>query len=346
MTEQEPIQGRIKRNLDMLSNLSTKNNFLKMALYLVIFFLLYVSTPMLSESVLIWKTLVKIIYSILIFLLGAEIIHIVSTIIPRRINSHRTSVITRQLLTLLWGLVIVSSLFTLLSIEPTIASVILGIVGFGLTFSLQQPILSFIGWVYIVWRDPFEIGDRIKVGEDIKGDVLHFDYFSTHLLEVGGEYTSTQTPSGRTVTFPNAMLLQKPVFNYTKTGNFIWDEISINVAYGSDLEFIDDTIQKALEDDFAFEELEKSVKKMAKMYNKSFIHDVEIDYKPSVIFLPNSFGWIEVKTSYMTNIKTMSLKKKELTKVIMGELKKHPDKIKFPGNVHNPETLPETSLNE
>ncbi|MFL5730426.1 MAG: mechanosensitive ion channel family protein, partial [Cytophagaceae bacterium] len=93
------------------------------------------------------------------------------------------------------------------------AVVSLGLLSIILGFALQTPILSFIGWIYIVVRKPFKIGDRIRVGED-EGDVIDIDYLDTTMWEIKGGL-STDHPSGRIIRFPNSNILNASIFNYS-----------------------------------------------------------------------------------------------------------------------------------
>lgn len=79
----------------------------------------------------------------------------------------------------------------------------LGVVGFAITFALQQPLLSLLGWLYIMAKRPYAVGDRVRIGET-KGDVIKVDFLVTTIWEVGGELVSTNQPSGRVVTVPNS----------------------------------------------------------------------------------------------------------------------------------------------
>jgi len=72
-----------------------------------------------------------------------------------------TAVLTRQYLGLLFSL---------------------GIVGFAVTFALQQPLFSLIGWVYIMVKRPYGVGDRVAI-EGSKGDVVEVDFLVTKLWE-------------------------------------------------------------------------------------------------------------------------------------------------------------------
>src|SRR5213595_3388259 len=114
-------------------------------------------------------------------------------------------------------------------ISVGIGSVIVGL-------AVQTPMTSFLGWIYILIRRPYQVGDRIQI-EDATGDVIDVSYFDTTLWEFGGKYLSTDHPSGRIIKFPNSKVLNQMVFNYSwPLFPYIWNEIKFNIAYNSDLE--------------------------------------------------------------------------------------------------------------
>ena len=73
-----------------------------------------------------------------------------------------------------------------------------------LGFALQTPISSLIGWLYIVIRVPYKVGDRIQI-DQFTGDVVEIGYFDTTLWEFAGEYLSNDVPSGRLIRFPTVL---------------------------------------------------------------------------------------------------------------------------------------------
>jgi small-conductance mechanosensitive channel len=87
-----------------------------------------------------------------------------------------------------------------------VGSIIIGL-------AVQTPMKSFIAWIYILVRQPFRVGDRIKIG-DATGDVIDVGYLDTTLWEFGGQYLSTDHPSGRLIKFPNEKVLDELVYNY------------------------------------------------------------------------------------------------------------------------------------
>ncbi|MEW6356592.1 MAG: mechanosensitive ion channel family protein [Planctomycetota bacterium] len=110
--------------------------------------------------------------------------------------------------------------------------VFLGIVGAGVALSLQEAVLCVVGWMLIVTRSPFDIGDRIEIDGRV-GDVIDITVFRTTMLEIGNWVHADQS-TGRTISVPNSMFFRGPTFNYTKGFPFIWNELTTVVTFESD----------------------------------------------------------------------------------------------------------------
>ena len=159
------------------------------------------------------------------------------------VSKYNLRRILKLAVALVLGFIIVSILFQ----NWYTAVVSVGLLSLMLGFALQTPISSFIGWVYILVKAPYRVGDRIKIGE-ATGDVIDVSYIDTTLWEFGGDYLSTDHPTGRVIKFPNPKVLNTAIYNYTwPLFPYVWNEIKFNVAYDSDLEFISQTIQEVAE---------------------------------------------------------------------------------------------------
>ena len=91
--------------------------------------------------------------------------------------------------------------------------------------------------MYILVERPYQVGDRVRI-EEAKGDVIDVDFLATTLWEINGELVSSNQPSGRIVTVPNSVVLSSEVFNFSwDEFPYVWNEISIQVAYETDLAF-------------------------------------------------------------------------------------------------------------
>ena len=107
----------------------------------------------------------------------------------------------------------------------------LGLLSAGLAIALQDLVKSFAGWVFIVWRRPFVLGDRIQIGP-FAGDVIDIRIFKFTLLEIGNWVQADQS-TGRIVDIPNSLVLTDTLANYTKGFEFIWSEIPVLVTFES-----------------------------------------------------------------------------------------------------------------
>jgi small-conductance mechanosensitive channel len=107
-----------------------------------------------------------------------------------------------------------------------------GLVSAGVAIALKDTLTNIAGWVFIVWRRPFVLGDRIQIGELI-GDVIDVRMFQFSLLEVGGWVDADQS-TGRVLHVPNGLLMTTPLANYGAGFEYIWNEIPVLVTFESD----------------------------------------------------------------------------------------------------------------
>lgn len=108
----------------------------------------------------------------------------------------------------------------------------LGLVSAGLAVALKDPITNFAGWLFIIWRRPFEVGDRVQLG-DTAGDVIDQRVFQFTILEIGNWVNADQS-TGRIIHVPNGKIFTEPQANYTKGFLYIWNEIPVLVTFESD----------------------------------------------------------------------------------------------------------------
>ena len=118
----------------------------------------------------------------------------------------------------------------------------LGIVGAGLTVALKDFIVAFIGWFVLMGRNGMRVGDWVEI-KGVSGEVVELSMFHTVLLETGN-WTDAGHPTGRRVTFTNSFAIEGHYFNFSTTGQWLWDELSIVVPYGRDPHSVADAILK------------------------------------------------------------------------------------------------------
>ena len=235
----------------------------------------------------------------------------------------------KRVLRLLVAIVVVFILISVLFVNWYTAVVSLGLISLILGFALQTPISSFIGWVYILVRAPYRVGDRIQIG-DARGDVIDVSYLDTTLWEIGGRHLSTDHPSGRLIKFPNTSVFNTPVFNYSwPLFPYIWNEVRFHVAYESDLEFVATTMQKLAEQELGESMMEK-VKIYRDLLARTPVNHLEVRERPAVLFRVSENTWLEVIVQYLVHPKEAGPVKTQLTRKLLATLNKAPDRVLFP----------------
>ena len=107
------------------------------------------------------------------------------------------------------------------------------LVSASLIYVMQEPLLNIVGWVVLVLRRMYKLGDRIEMN-GVRGYVVGISPMNTIVREFGA-WIHGDTLTGRHATIPNRNVLTGNVFNYTKGDPFVWDEVAVSVTYESDL---------------------------------------------------------------------------------------------------------------
>jgi small-conductance mechanosensitive channel len=248
----------------------------------------------------------------LVFLIGKLIERLIDTHSQSRGYSYNLVRITRLLTMLFVFIVVLSFLFE----NWTTAAVSFGLLSLILGFALQSPITSFIAWLYIIFRTPYRVGDRIELN-GFKGDVTEINYLDTTLLEFSGTYLSNDRLSGRVIRFPNSIILRSEVFNYSGFHDpFIWNETALQIAYTSDLNFVEECLLFAAREDYKehYAEFAPAIKEL----------------EPAVYFRVNIYAWLEAVISYPVLPMETTPRRTRILKRALSLLNQEPGKVQFP----------------
>lgn len=253
----------------------------------------------------------------------------IENIVTRRSHAKKVSYNVIRLIRFLSFLIAAFIVVSFLFAKWYTAAVSLGLFSLILGFALQTPISSLIGWFYIIVRTPYRIGDRIQVG-DFTGDVVEIGYLDTTLWEFHGDYLSNDVPSGRLIRFPNTLVLQSEVYNYSwRKFPFIWNEIPFHIAYESDLDYVERTIRTTAKKELG-DEMAESIQRFKELLQQTPVDELDIKEYPFVVFRINANTWVEVSVTYLAHPKQASGVRSRLIKAIIKELLKEPDKVMFP----------------
>lgn len=195
----------------------------------------------------------------------------------------------------------------------------LGLFTAGLAIALKDPLTNFAGWIFLLFRKPFAVGDRVQIGEHA-GDVVDIRIFQFTLLEIGNWVDADQS-TGRIIHIPNGTVFTTPQANYTSGIHYIWNEIPVRLTFESD-----------------HLKAKMILQDIANNYSQTVIKDAEnkileasktylIYYKnltPIVYTRVKEFG-IQLTIRYLCNPRQRRGSEHEIWEEIIARFKQHPD---------------------
>jgi small-conductance mechanosensitive channel len=139
-----------------------------------------------------------------------------------------------QVLIIIVGLAIVLQRF---GVNLTALLAVLGLGGLAVSLAAKETLEDMINGFIILIDRPFNIGDRIKIESmDDWGDVE----------DIGSRTTRIRTLDNRLVIVPNSLIGNSQVENYTHPDPSFGIDISLGIAYGSDIDRVIDIITRAI----------------------------------------------------------------------------------------------------
>jgi small-conductance mechanosensitive channel len=177
---------------------------------------------------------------------------------------------------------------------PSQFGTMIGLVGAGLTVALKDFIVAFFGWLVLMGRNGIRLGDWVEIN-GVGGEVTELGMFHTVLLETGN-WSDAGHPTGRRVTFTNSFAIEGHYFNFSTSGQWLWDELRIVVPAAQDPYPIIDAISKQVTEAttesarLAEQEWRRAI---PEQQNKAFSGAPGVDVKPVV-------GGVEIAVRYIT----------------------------------------------
>jgi small-conductance mechanosensitive channel len=177
---------------------------------------------------------------------------------------------------------------------PSQFATTIGIVGAGLTVALKDFIVAFFGWLVLMGRNGIRLGDWVEIN-GVSGEVTELGMFHTVLLETGN-WSDSGHPTGRRVTFTNSFAIEGHYFNFSTSGQWLWDELQVVVPIGRDPYPIVEAITKQVEQataDSSHQAEQEWQRAVPAQRGKSFSGTPGVNVKPVV-------GGVEISVRYIT----------------------------------------------
>jgi small-conductance mechanosensitive channel len=187
----------------------------------------------------------------------------------------------------------------------------LGLAGAGLTVALKDFIVGFIGWFVLMGRNGIRLGDWVEIN-GVTGEVVELGMFHTVLLETGN-WTDSGHPTGRRVTFTNSFAIEGHYFNFSTSGQWLWDELQVVLPAGQDPYPMVNAIQKQVQEatkESAQQAESEWRRSIGSREMSSFSVAPAISVKPVV-------GGIEVAVRYITRANERYLLRSRLYQAIV-----------------------------
>jgi small-conductance mechanosensitive channel len=125
---------------------------------------------------------------------------------------------------------------------PSETTTVLGLAGAGLTVAMKDFIVAFFGWFVLMGRNGIHVGDWVEIN-GVGGEVIEVGLLKTVLLETGN-WTDAGHPTGRRVSFVNSFAIEGHFFNFTTSGQWMWDELELAIPSSQDPYAVIDGLQK------------------------------------------------------------------------------------------------------
>ena len=212
---------------------------------------------------------------------------------------------------------------------PNQMPTIIGLAGAGLTVALKDFIVAFFGWFVLMGKNGIRVGDWVEIN-GVAGEVIEINLLRTVLLETGN-WASTGQPTGRKVAFVNSYAIEGHFFNFTTSGQWLWDEIQLLVPADRDPYGMIDEIQStvAKETEASAHEAEEEWKRITSRYRVR-----AVSATPSVTLRPTSAG-IEVHVRYICRARDRHALHSALNKALVQLLRRRETHEKHPVSAGN-----------
>ncbi|MEM4405782.1 MAG: mechanosensitive ion channel [Candidatus Methanomethylicaceae archaeon] len=278
------------------------------------------------ESIPYSNYIIESILSLLILLVALILSEFIYILFVSKIDDLHSRASVGRLVKVVFILLAIAAIISFIFKELIIFVTSFGVIGLLLSYSLAPLISNFFAWVYINVRKTYMIGDSVKIGS-VRGIVTDIGYIMTTLIEIGDE-SSFWSVTGRVLTIPNSTILSEIVAVYgSRLSPVRVGAVTFNLAYESNLSAVKDMIIRCV-GEYIRPELENMRQACESGGCAPMFKDV-IEAGPRVIFTPEA-SWINVTVLYPYPPSKLVRSMSDLTEIILSEMNKYPDVVKFP----------------
>ena len=247
---------------------------------------------------------------LLAYLGGLAIDHWLADPSLERTRLKTLRIVIRSAVQFIAALIILFVIFGAPSQTPTV----LGLAGAGLTVALKDFIVAFVGWFVLMGKNGMRVGDWVEIN-GVAGEVIEIGLLRTVLLETGN-WTDTGHPTGRKVAFVNSFAIEGHFFNFSTTGQWLWDEIDLVVPMGEDPYKLIAEVQAVVEKETA-PSARAAEEEWAKSTTKYRVQSASA--APAINLQPTASG-VQIHVRYITRAHERNATRAHLYEALVGLL--------------------------
>ncbi len=153
---------------------------------------------------------------------------------------HQLLLVRRIVVWLVAGTIVVVAFATEASSFATFA----GLLTAGVAVAMQSPIVSVVGYFFLIGKYGLRVGDRVQIGT-VTGEVIELGLVRLHMMELGPQYR----PTGRIVAFANSVVFQASggIFKQIPGVSLAWREFTLTIPGDGDFGAIKQRLVDAAE---------------------------------------------------------------------------------------------------
>jgi small-conductance mechanosensitive channel len=249
------------------------------------------------------ETLHKVMLSLAVVAVVLCVRALLTVVVGLGTGVSRRSIWVRKYVRLAFGAVGALLLLSIWFDNPNRLATFLGLLAGGLAFASQNAVLSVAGYFVIVFGKAFDIGDRIQLG-DVRGDVLDIGLLKTTVMEMGvpalllpepHHWVQARQYTGRVVTITNAEVFKQPTYNYTRSFDFLWEEMRIPLRYETDFQRAEALLLEVVREATAGI-IQEGHRELANLRERFLIHADELEPRA---YLRLTDNWVEMSVRFL-----------------------------------------------
>lgn len=198
-------------------------------------------------------------------------------------KKNKTSILLIRLSVFTIGFI---AAIALSGIPMTEVTIVIGALGVGIGFGLQNIVNNLVSGVILAFEKPVQVGDIIEVGNR-----------SGTIKEIGIRASKIEAGDGSELIVPNGDLISQHVINWTLSNNNRRVELIVGVAYGSDIAKVEGILKKIVR---GREDIMQSPPPLVFLHNFS---DSSVDFR-LLFWAADIDKWLSLKSDVMSAVYT------------------------------------------